>query len=234
MRRRPAPSLPLLLAAALAWGAAGAAPALAGEAAAPSPAAEGGKPLYAPTPFGPGYDTTRPEPTEPPPAGKGLESATLVAAGPAEVEELRDAKDVDASKLFGLVLDVRIAAASTTASLGPSTVTLGEAGAEPQALFVLCLPTAGAPLTMTRTVGVGMGNWNVAIGDQAFHCGGRNMRLASRFIDGGVTVTTPAASAWQGPLLLLFRAAPAAEAELKLAGLAVKVPVSAKARSAGN
>lgn len=234
MRRAPAAPLHVLLAAALAWGAAGAAPAAAGETAAPAPAAEGGRPLYAPTPFGPGYDTTRPEPTEPPPAGKGLESAMLVSAGPAEVEELRDAKDIDASKLFGLLLDVRIAAASTTASLGPSTVTLAEAGAAPQGLFALCLPTAGAPLTMTRSVGVGMGNWNVAIHEGAFHCGGRNMRLASRFGDGGVTVTTPAASAWQGPLLLLFRAAPAEEAELKLAGLTVRVPKREKDGRCGN
>lgn len=241
MRRPGSPWLPVLLAAALAWGGAlPAALALAGETAAPAAAAPNPaprRPLFAPTPFGPGYDPMRPEPLEPLPAGKGIEAATLVAAGPARVEELRgaEANDAETANLFGAILDVRIASASTIVAFDAAGITLHEGGDRaPQGVYALCLPGAEPPLAMTRSLGVRMDDWHIAVGDRALHCGGRNIRLASRVGDGGVTVTTLPTAPWQGIVVLLFRTAPAGAAELKVAGFVVKLPAPPKADAAGN
>lgn len=217
MRRTAAPSLLLLLVAVLAL-AAGAA--LADDA--PSPA-------YLPTPFGPGYDTLRGEPVEPATAGRGFESITLVTAGHAEVEQLQGAKNVDPASLYGVLLDVRIAPASTTASLDEKTVLLKAGDAAAVAPYALCLPSAGLPLTVYRGAGMGLGDWNIAIGEQRLHCGGRNMRMGSILRGTGMRLTTSPTTTWQGPLVLLFASAPSATAELKLGSVSVKIPAPAAA-----
>lgn len=196
-------------------------------AAVPAPADDAPRPAYLPTPFGPGYDTLRDEPAEPATAGKGLEAATLVAAGHAEVEELRDAKDLDPAKLYAVVLDVRVAPASTTAALDEKSVGLKAGDAAPAAPYAMCLPSAGPPLSLYRGAGMGLGDWNVAVGAQRLHCGGRNARMASIFRGAGVRLTTSPTTAWQGPLVLLFAAPPAAASELALGGVTVKIPAPA-------
>lgn len=197
----------------------------------------------------PGEDAAAPPAAEPPTSGRGIESAVLVAAGRASVAELGDA---DRSRYFGAVVDLRVAAASTTALLGPGTIAAdppaeqdgGQVGAQADSLplAAACLPTAGVQVTMWHGPGVGLHEWNVDVGGRRWFCGGRHARQA--FVPGGsgVRVTTRRDGPWSGPLLLLFDTArddvrrihlPGAVLEVPAAGTAGNVPAKAGAGAAG-
>lgn len=172
---------------------------------------------------------------EPPTAGRGIESAVLVGAGRARVEQL--AGD-EASRYFGAVVDIRVAEASTTPPLGATTIVAeadaagagangGEAATIPVA--AACLPTAGVQMTMWHAPGVTLHEWTVNVGGRRWTCGGRHAREAFAPGSGGVRLTTRRGGAWSGPLLLLFDTARDDVRRVRLPGFAL--PVAARPAS---
>lgn len=199
------------------------------KAAAPGAAAKSAAPDSPPvqvfSPFGPGYDPLQPPPEEPKDTGPGIVGATLVASGPAEVEELRDPKDENASRFLGVALDVRVAPGSTTPVLGRTSVTALTVAGEALPLVAACTPTGGDALTVDQGGGASLGAWHVAIGDRTWFCGGRNARLAVRIGPGGLRLVTGAGGGeWKGPLVLLFERRDAALASVVIPGAKVDIP----------
>jgi hypothetical protein len=184
------------------------------------------------SPFGPGYDPLQPPPEEPKDSGPGIVGATLVASGAAEVEELQDPKDENASRFLGVALDVRIAAGSTTPVLGRTSVTALTSAGEALPLVVACTPTGGDALTVAQGGGASIGAWHVAIGDKNWFCGGRNARLAVRVGSGGLRLVVTNGSEWTGPLLLLFERRDAALASVVIPGAKVNIPAPPKTNEA--
>lgn len=155
------------------------------------------------SPFGPGYDPTLGPPQEPETKGPGIVEAAVVAAGVADIEERRALED--ASALFGVVLDIRIEAGSTTPFLDASSVVASLSESESVPVLALCLPTADAPLEFFYRPGATTAAWNVAIGDRAWRCGGRTARMVLQVGSGGLKLSVAEkAQAWKGPLVLLF------------------------------
>jgi hypothetical protein len=196
------------------------------------PPPPGQPPTYRATPFGPGYDPLRPPPEVPVVRGPGLEKASLVVSGHADVEELRSSEEIDGTSLFGVVVDLRVAPGSTTAVLDAASVTLKQDGAGDLPLFAICFPSAEPPLSLFRELEVRFASWNVGIGGRILVCSGRNARLASRVDVDGVMLTTPEGQAWEGPAVLLFRSPPAGASRLSIASLVVPVPAPDKAGEA--
>jgi len=175
------------------------------------------------SPFGPGYDPTRPAPTEPTTSGRGITVAKLVASGAAEVEELNQA-GVATEPLFAVVLDVTLAANSTTAPLQAASVSVRPEKGDAAALFALCSPTAELESSVYRPLDAGLAAWHVAVAGRRWYCGGRTARLLIKLREGGVRLVNAAASEWKGPLLLLFHCASDLPREVSLAGTTVKLP----------
>ena len=155
------------------------------------------------SPFGPGWDPTRPPPQEPKETGAGIVAATLVASGAADIEEQLPGP----SPFFGVVLDVRIAAGSTTPVLAAASVVAEREGGPAAALAVACTPTQNESLSVYHGAGARLAAWNIAIDGRTWLCGGRTGRMAVRVGAGGLRLTTSPGAAWNGPLVLLFEAA---------------------------
>jgi len=222
-------TFPALLAAALSLVAAGHGFA-AGDAIVAPPA----PPLPSGGPFGPGYDPTRPPPQEPETKGKGIVSAALVAAGPADVEQLRLTGQPDAPPYFGVVLDIRIEAGSTTPALDAASIrALPESGSA-VAIVAACLPTMDDPMAVYHRDGVRIGAWNIAIDGRTWACSGRTGRLAIRVGTGGFRVSIKPGADWNGPLVLLFDAQGESPRRVELPGATVELPLPSKPDDAGS
>ena len=204
----------------------GAAPTASPTGAAPTASPQGAAPLA--SPFGPGWDPTRPPPEEPKESGPGIVSATVVAAGPAEVEQLRGVGKDGASPFFGVVLDVQIAAGSTTTLLGAASVVAQPESGSAVPLFVACTPTMDDPLAVYHGKGIGLSTWNIAVDGGAWFCGGRTGRLAIHVRDSGFRVTAKPGSAWKGPLVLLFEQQAESPRRVLLPGVTVELPLRAR------
>ena len=189
-----------------------------------APALPDSPPPPIPSPFGPGHDPTRPLPEEPQPHGAGIVAATLVVAGSADVEELRGADVPAASPLFAAVVDVRIAAGSTTATLGAASVVARPEAGSAVPLYGACVPDADPPLSVYHVPAVWLREWHVAVGGRTFYCGGRTERLAVLVATGGVRLTNTATEAWHGSVLLLFRPGPDVLRRVELPGATVELP----------
>lgn len=161
-----------------------------------------------PMPFGPGYDPTRAAPEEPQTKGPEALAATLVVAGEADVEELREKKDRSPAQFFGVVLKVEVPADSVSPSLNPSSVQLKGEGDQTKPLLVACTPMQDGSLSVYQAPGGTLGGWHIAIDGRTWFCGGRTGRLAVRLSDRGVRLMTEAAAPWSGDLVLLFEAPP--------------------------
>jgi hypothetical protein len=151
-------------------------------------------------------------------------SATLVAAGAADVEELRDGNAAGAAPFFGVVLDVRIAGGSTTALFDATSVVAQTMDATTRPLVAACTPTIDDPLAVWHALGIGLGAWNIAIDGRTWFCGGRTGRLAIRIGEGGFRVTIGPGNAWNGPLVLLFANTAERPSRVVLLGTTVAVP----------
>jgi hypothetical protein len=174
-----------------------------------------------PSPFGPGYDPTRPPPKEPETKGRGVVEAKLRGAGAAEIEERR--ADSTFAKLAGVVLDIRIAGDSVTEPLGHASVTAKtEDGSVP--LHALCVPTAPDPLFVYRVGLARIRQWHVAVDGATYDCSERNARLATEVDDGGMRLV--ATGEWQGPLVLMFKADPQTLRKVTIPGAEVELPPS--------
>lgn len=179
-------------------------------------------------PFGPGYDPTRPPPKEPETKGKGIVAATLVAVGPADVEQLRMTGQPDAPPYFGVVLDIRIEAGSTTPALDTASIHAQPESGSAIAAVAACLPTMDDPMAVYHRDGVRIGAWNVAIDGRTWNCSGRTGRLAIRLGTGGFRVTIQPGADWNGPLILLFDAQGESPRRVVLPGVTVELPLPSK------
>lgn len=175
------------------------------------------------SPFGPPWDPTRPPPTEPGEKGAGITAATIVAIGAADIEELRgEAKD--GMPYFAVVLDVKLAAGSTTATFGADSVTLEREDGAASPLKALCTPTLEDADAIWRGGGGTLRSWNIAVGGRTWNCGGRNARMVMALAEkGGVRLSSPATGDWSGPLVLLFEPRVEAARRVVLPGLRVDV-----------
>lgn len=179
-----------------------------------------------PTPFGTANDPTRPIPTAPTAKGPGIVAAKLVAFGPSEVEELGG----EVGDLAGAVVDLRVAAASTTPLLLGSTIQ-AEGEGDKSGLYAVCVLTRDRSVVVTRGDGVQVAAWNVTVGDQAFACSGGSAKLAMRVTGGGFRlVTAPVAEAGVR-LLLLFRDKPSALRRIVFPGVTLELPEAEGAAS---
>lgn len=192
----------------------------------PSPAAV--SPPGFPTPFGPNYDTTRPPPEAPPARGAGIVTATLVASGDVDIEQLRDKEKGGESLFFGVLLDIRIAADSTTRELGKSTIVATTDSGKTIPLKAACVPTADAPLSFFMGKAAGLGTWNVSIGGHNVTCGGRTARLVYGVDYGGFQLTNKPGAAWDGPLMLFFETKDRDIRHVTLPGPTVQIPPAKK------
>jgi hypothetical protein len=174
------------------------------------------------SPFGPPYDPTRPPPQEPQQTGPGIVSAKVAIVGPAEIEELATPDASDPKPYAAVVLDVEIAAGSTTTLLAPASVVAKSEDGESMPVFAICTPTAEAPVTVFHGAGGKYHAWHVAVADRIFFCGGRNARLAVELGEGGMRLTTP--DAWSGPMLLFFKTPAPAIRRVVLAGREIELP----------
>ena len=180
-----------------------------------------------PTPFGTANDPTRPIPTAPTAKGPGIVSATLVAFGPSQVEEL--GSEID--ELAGAVVDLRVGAASTTPLLLGSTIQ-AEGEGDKSGLYAVCVLTRDDSVVVTRGDGVQLAAWNVTVGDQAYACSGGSAKLAMRVTGGGFRlVTAPGAEAGVR-LLLLFRDKPSVLRRIVFPGATLELPVAETTDSA--
>ncbi|MFN2425850.1 MAG: hypothetical protein ABR587_05335 [Candidatus Binatia bacterium] len=177
------------------------------------------------SPFGPGYDPTRPAPVEPKPTGPGFVSATVVAAGIGEVDELGDTGD---PRRFVVVLDVRVAAGSTTALLSAESVMAKAENGNSTPLLAACTPTMADPLAVYHRPGARIASWHVAVDGQTWHCGGRTARLAVMMETGGFGITAKPGE-WNGELVLFFAIAQDAPRRVVLPGLTVELPLRSDA-----
>jgi hypothetical protein len=193
-----------------------------------APAVENAAPVAKPPSFaglfGPNYDTTRPPPQPPEPRGPGIVSAALVASGDVIIEGLGDEQNGGKSPYFGVLLDVRIAADSTTKELGKSSIVATTDSGKSFPLEVACLPTADAPLSFFTEQAAPLGVWNVSIGGQFVTCGGRTARLAYGVDAGGFWLSNSPGTAWNGPMLLLFETKDRDIRHIALPGPTVQVP----------
>jgi len=173
------------------------------------------------SPFGPGYDPTRPAPTEPETSGPGIASATVISSGTADIREFH-APDIHAAMSYSaVVLDAHIPAASTTPVLGASSVFAKSDDGTQTPVYAICLPTAEAPLTVYHGADGRLARWHIDTGGRLYDCGGRNARLAYKLGEGGMRVTTE--SAWDGPMLFLFKTPASPIRHIVVAGLDVEV-----------
>jgi hypothetical protein len=179
-------------------------------------------------PFGPGYDPTRPAPVEPETKGKGIVSATVVAAGPADVEQLRMTGAPDAPPYFGVVLDLRVEAGSTTPLLSAASIAAQPESGPARPVVAACLPTMDDPAAVYHLDGIRIGAWNIAIDGRTWNCSGRTGRLAIRIGTGGFRVTIKPGADWNGPLLLLFDPQPDPPRRIVLPGVTVELPLPPK------
>lgn len=191
-------------------------------------------PLPSGSPFGPGYDPTRPPPTEPETKGKGIVLATLVAAGPADVEQLRMTGQPDAPPYFGVALDIRIEAGSTTPALDTASIHAQPESGSAIPVFAACLPTMDDPMAVYHRDGVRIGAWNIAIDGRTWNCSGRTGRLAIRLGTGGFRVSIKPGADWNGPLILLFDAQGESPRRVALPGATVELPLLSKDGDAGS
>lgn len=176
--------------------------------------------------FGPGHDPLRPAPVEPAETGPGITSATLVAAGDAEIEELPDRVPGSPSAMFVVVLDVSLAAGTTTVPLHGKTITAELEKGDPVALFAACTPTATEEeLRVFFRAGTDIAERNVAIDGRTLRCGGRTARMSIRVGQSGFRLTTNPGSKWQGQLVLFFEAGGQRPRRIVLPGAAVDIPV---------
>ncbi len=192
-----------------------------------TPPADAPAPAPAPPvsgPFGPPWDPTRPSPAEPGEKGAGITAAAAVAVGPADIEQLRS-ESKDGMPYFAVVLDVKLAAGSTTASLGADSVRLEREDGVVSPLKALCTPTLEDSGAVWRGGGGTLRSWNVAVGSRTWNCGGRNARMVMALAGGGgVRLSSPAAADWSGPLVLLFEPRVEAARRVVLPGLRVDLP----------
>ena len=241
MRRALARTVGALVVVASVVGAAASAAAAEATPQAPAASPQAAAPVPAPRPvlppggaFGPGWDPTRPPPVEPTESGPGIVSASLLAAGPAEVEGLRGENRSGVSPYFGVALDVEIAAGSTTKLLGAASVVAQPDEGEPLPLLVACTPTMDNPVAVHHGPGVGLSAWNIAIDGRTWFCGGRTARLAIETRDSGFRLTSESGTAWKGPMVLLFQSQASAPRRVVLAGVTVELPQRAKSDSKAN
>lgn len=190
------------------------------ESVAAAPAAAAPAPSSMPNPFGPAWDPAGPEPTEPRESGPGLQSLTVAMQGPVVIDE---AAGSGAPALHGLLVDLRLAAASTTPLMDARSVYVDQGGGK-LPLHASCLPTAGLPLSVWQAEGTRLSEWTVHLGERVVRCGERTARLAMQADVGGYRLTSSPNTAWAGPVLLLFREAPAAGATLHLGNLEAAIP----------
>jgi hypothetical protein len=181
-----------------------------------------------PSPFGPGYDPTRPAPEEPKESGPGIVTATVAAAGPADIEQLRAVGGKGASPFFGVVLDLELAGGSTTKLLGAESVVLQADNGSTVPLFAACAPTMDEESAVFKGLDVGISSWDVMIGDRSWKCGGRTARMAALVRTTGIRLTAKPGPAWKGPLVLLFEAQGAPPPRIVVAGITVQLPLPAK------
>lgn len=184
----------------------------------PPPAASPPATPPVPSPFGPPWDPTRPAPVAPGDKGAGITAATVVATGPADIEELRGETN-GSLPYFAVVLDVTLAADSTTAVLGATSVTLEREDGVASPLKALCTPTLEDAGALWRGGGGTILHWSIAVGGRTWRCGDRNASMAMILGDDGtLRLTAPAAADWKGPLVLLFEPRVEAARRVVLAG----------------
>jgi len=172
------------------------------------------------SPFGPGYDPTRPPPVAPAPTGAGFVAANVVGSGLAEVQEL------PGTPFFGVVLDVRVEAGSTTRMIDASVVAQTENG-NSSPLIAGCVPLMENPLAMSYREGVKTGHWHIHVDRRTWFCGGRTARLAIRVGTGGFAITA-GAEPLDVPLVLLFAHEAETSRRIVLPGLTVELPLPGK------
>src|SRR6185436_14262181 len=88
-------------------------------------------------------------------------------------------------------------------------------------VYAMCLPTGEAPLTVYHGAGGRLARWHVGVGGKLYECGGRNARMAFQVGEGGMRVITE--SAWDGPMLFLFKTPASPVRHVVVAGLDVEV-----------
>jgi hypothetical protein len=171
--------------------------------------------------FGPGYDTTKPAPTEPVTGGPGIASAKLIFSGAADVQEFHPPDPRASTSYTVVVLDVHIPAASTTPVLGTTSVFVKAEDGAQTPVYAMCLPTGETPLTVYHGASGRLARWHVTAGGKLYDCGGRNARLAYQVGEGGMRVITE--SAWDGPMLFFFKTPASPIRHIVVAGLDVEV-----------
>jgi len=159
-------------------------------------------PAFIPSPFGPGWDPTKPPPEPPRTSGPGITSVTVTASGEADIEELHPPMARASERMIAVVTTIRIPAASTTPALDAGSVAATSEDGSTKPVFAICTPTAEAPFEMLHGGGARLSYWHVTVAGRKWICGGRNARLAVELGDQGLRMKTD--GAWEGPMLLFF------------------------------
>jgi|GEM_PF-2343698 len=181
--------------------------------------------------FGDEYDPDRPVPPIPEPEGAGIVAATLVVAGSAQVLEYEgDAKD-----LAAVVVDVRVAAGSTTRDFTAASVHARVARTRPSAdaskpgqaaLAGACVLSSDSAVTVTVAAGTRRAGWTVHVDDREFLCADASARLAVLMPGGSFRLSAKAGSDAGARLLLVFAASTAELSAVEFPGATVELPAA--------
>jgi len=203
------------------------------------------------TPFGTHQDPIRLAPELLGEVGEGIVSIELIVAGAARIEQQAAADGAEPSQaagtaaeaaetagpaggvagvadglpagpLAGAVVDVRVAAGSTTRLLSSASVSAFENDTSVP-LLIACVLKQDDGLSVVRAAGTRIAAWNVAVGQEAFECQGSFHRLAMWANSGGFRLVATPTQAGSARLLLLFATGEAGLHRLEVAGASVKV-----------